>query len=92
MSTLQEIEAAIPKLTPQEIVRLQAWLDDYCEDRLELTDEVKTALDEARRDIEQGRYRAGGGSHANATNGRQDEQDLQDGSKFCLGSVTVMRR
>jgi DNA replication protein DnaD len=56
MSTLQEIEAAIPKLTPNEIMRLQAWLDDYCEDHLELTDEVKAALDEARREIEQGRY------------------------------------
>jgi len=57
MSTLQEIEAAIPKLTPREIVRLQAWLDDYCEDHLELTDEVKAALDEAREDIAQGRIR-----------------------------------
>ena len=57
MSTLQEIEAAIPKLSPREIVRLQARLDDYCEDHLELTDEVKTALDEARQDIEQGRIR-----------------------------------
>ena len=57
MSTLQEIEAPIPKLTPYEVVRLQAWLDDYCEDHLEFTDEVKAALDEARRDIEQGRYR-----------------------------------
>ena len=54
MSTLQEIEAAVPKLTPQEVVRLQAWLDDYCEDRLELTDEVKAALDEARGDIASG--------------------------------------
>jgi hypothetical protein len=26
---------------------------------------------------------AGGGVHAIATNGRQDEQDLQDGSKYC---------
>jgi hypothetical protein len=36
---------------------LQAWLDDYCEDRLELTDEVKAALDEARRDIASGLVR-----------------------------------
>ena len=57
MSTLQEIEAAISNLTPKEIVRLQAWLDYYCEDHLELTDEVKAALDEARQDIEQGRSR-----------------------------------
>ena len=57
MSTLQEIEAAVPKLSPTELAKLQAWLDDYCEEHLELTDAVKSALDEARRDIEQGRYR-----------------------------------
>jgi ABC-type Zn uptake system ZnuABC Zn-binding protein ZnuA len=57
MNTLQEIEAAIPKLSPKDIVRLQAWLDDYCEDHLDLTDEVKAALEEAKRDIELGRYK-----------------------------------
>jgi ABC-type Zn uptake system ZnuABC Zn-binding protein ZnuA len=57
MSTLQEIEKAIPKLAPREVVQLQAWLEDYCEDHLELTDEVKAALAEARRDIEAGHYR-----------------------------------
>ena len=57
MSTLQEIEAAIPKLTPREIAALRTWLDDNFEDRLELTDQVKAELDEARRDIAEGRIR-----------------------------------
>jgi hypothetical protein len=57
MSTLQEIENAIPKLAPADIVRLQAWLDKFCEDRLELTDEVKAAVNEARQEIETGNYR-----------------------------------
>jgi hypothetical protein len=57
MSTLQEIENAIPKLKPADIARLQAWLDDYCEDHLELTDEVKAAVNEARQEIEAGHYR-----------------------------------
>jgi hypothetical protein len=35
---------------------------------------VKTALDEARRDIEQGRYRAGGGAHANSGYGARPHQ------------------
>ena len=57
MSTLKEIEAAVPKLTPREIAELRAWLDENFEDSLELTDEVKAKLDEAHRDIEAGRHR-----------------------------------
>ena len=57
MSTLQEIEAAVPKLVPAELVKLRAWLDEFCEDQLELTDAVKAELDEARRDIDEGRFR-----------------------------------
>jgi hypothetical protein len=57
MSTLQEIEAAVPKLSARELVELRAWLDDFCEDQLELTDAVKTELDEAHKDIAEGRYR-----------------------------------
>ena len=56
MSTLQEIESAVLKLTPKEVAELRAWLEDFCEDKLELTDAVKTKLAEARRDIEAGRY------------------------------------
>ena len=57
MSTLQEIEAAVPKLSQREVAELRAWLDEFCEDQLELTDSVKAELDEARGDIEAGRYR-----------------------------------
>lgn len=57
MSTLQEIEAAVPKLPPQEVAELRAWLEEFCEDNLELTDAVKAELDEARRDIAAGRGR-----------------------------------
>ena len=44
MSTVQEIKAAIPKLTPREQVELREWLEDFFEDQLELNDEVKTKL------------------------------------------------
>ena len=57
MSTVQEIEAAIPRLTREEIEQLKAWFDDYYEDRLELTDEVKGKLDQARAEIRSGNYR-----------------------------------
>jgi hypothetical protein len=51
MSTVQEIEAAIPRLSRAELDQLRAWFEHYLEDQLELTDEVKTKLDESRREI-----------------------------------------
>ncbi len=56
MSTVQEIEAAIPKLSHAEIESLRAWIDDFLEDQLELTDEVKAKRDQSRREIAEGRY------------------------------------
>ncbi len=57
MSTVQEIKAAIPKLTPQEQVELKEWLEEFFEDQLELNDEVKSKLDQARQEIREGKYR-----------------------------------
>jgi len=57
MSTVQEIHAAIPKLSAEELVRLKEWLDDFFEDQLVLTDEVKAALDRSRAEIEAGQFR-----------------------------------
>jgi len=56
MSTVQEIEAAIPRLSRAEIEAVRAWIDDFLEDQLELTDEVKAKLDESRREIAAGNY------------------------------------
>jgi hypothetical protein len=55
MSTVEEIEKAVTKLSVKDLTALHAWLEDYCADQLELTDEVKAKLDEARRDIQEGR-------------------------------------
>jgi hypothetical protein len=57
MSTVQEIQAAIPKLSAKELEELKQWLEDYFEDQLELTDEVKAKLDESRAQIAAGQYR-----------------------------------
>ena len=57
MSTVQEIKAAIPKLTPQEQVELKEWLEEFFEDQLELNDGVKSKLDQARQEIREGKYR-----------------------------------
>ena len=56
MSTAEEIRTAIPKLSRAEVEASREWIDDYLEDRLELTDEIKTKLDQSRREIAAGQY------------------------------------
>ena len=56
MSTVEEIEAAIPKLSRAEVEALRIWLDDFLEDQLELRDEVKTKLEESRAEIRVGNF------------------------------------
>lgn len=57
MSTVQQIEAAIPKLSKSELKQFKEWFDDFYEDQLELSDDVKAKLDQAREDIRNGNYR-----------------------------------
>ena len=54
MSTVQESEAAIPRLSRLEQEELRAWLDELLEDQLELTDEIKAKLDQSRCEIAAG--------------------------------------
>lgn len=56
MSTVKEIQAALPKLSRAEIEEIREWIDDYLEDQLELTDDVKAKLDQSHAEIEAGRY------------------------------------
>jgi len=56
MSSVQEIEAAIPQLSRAEIEEVRAWIDDFLEDQLELTDDVKAKLDQSRREIAEGNF------------------------------------
>jgi hypothetical protein len=56
VSSVQEIQAAIPKLSRAEIEQIREWIEDYLEDRLELSDEVKTKLDQSRADVSAGNY------------------------------------
>jgi hypothetical protein len=56
MSTVKEIQAAIPTLSREEIEQIRTWIDDYLEDQLELSDEVKAKLDQSRREIAAGQY------------------------------------
>ena len=56
MSTVKEIQAAIPKLSREEIEQIRTWINDYPEDQFELTDDVKAKLDQSRREIAVGQY------------------------------------
>jgi hypothetical protein len=56
MSTVEEFQAAIPKLSREEIEQIRTWINDYLEDQLELTDDVKARLDQWRREIAAGQY------------------------------------
>jgi hypothetical protein len=57
MSTLQEIETAVPQLSREELLQLRQWLDVLCEDQMELTDEVVGKLDQSRAEIAAGQFR-----------------------------------
>jgi hypothetical protein len=56
MSSVQEIEAVISKLSRAEVEEVRAWIDDFLEDQLELADDVKAKLDQSRREIAEGSY------------------------------------
>jgi len=56
MSTVQEIEAAVPRLSRAELEQFRNWFEEYLEDHLELADHVQAKLDESRREIAAGDY------------------------------------
>jgi hypothetical protein len=56
VSTVEEIEAAIPGLSRAEIEALRTWIDDFLEEHLELTDDVKQKLDQSRAEIRAGNF------------------------------------
>ena len=57
MKTLEQIEADVQKLSPQEQEQLRDWLDNLLEDRLELKEEFRAEIEAGRKDIAEGRYR-----------------------------------
>jgi hypothetical protein len=56
VTTVKEIEAAIPRLSRAEVEEFRAWFENFLEDQLELTDEVKAKLDQSRQEIAAGNY------------------------------------
>jgi hypothetical protein len=55
MSSVQEIEAALPKSSRAEIEEIRVWIDNFLEDQLEFSDEVKAKLGQSHQEITEGR-------------------------------------
>ena len=56
MSKVKEIQEAIPWLSRKEVEEVRDWIEDYLDDQLELTDEVKLKLQQSHQEIAAGRY------------------------------------
>ena len=54
MSTVQEIESALSRLSPDEMRQVREWLDQQLEVQLELTPEFKAAIESSEREMAQG--------------------------------------
>ncbi|MBA3883319.1 MAG: hypothetical protein H0X73_11540 [Chthoniobacterales bacterium] len=54
---VQEIEQAIRTLPRHDVEQLRAWIEDFLEDELELTDEFKASIERGKQDIASGNVR-----------------------------------
>lgn len=54
MSTVQEIEQAISRLSPEEMRLVRDWLENQLEDRLQMTDEFKGQIEKSERQMASG--------------------------------------
>lgn len=56
MSTVQEIESAITKLSLDEMESVRDWLEEFIEDQLEVSDEYKEKIQRAKDEISAGNH------------------------------------
>ena len=54
MSTVQEIESAIVRLSPAEREMVRDWLNDLAEEQLEVSDAFKAKIGRAREELARG--------------------------------------
>ena len=54
MSTVQEIESALSRLSPDEMRQVRDWLDQQMEDQLEVTADFKTSIERSEREMTEG--------------------------------------
>jgi hypothetical protein len=65
MSKVEQMESELRKLSQAELRQIREWLDDMIEDELECTPEFETSIQQAERDMAEGksaRVREPGGS------------------------------
>jgi len=56
MSTVQEIESAISRLSPEDMRTVRDWLEHQLEDRMEMTGEFKAQIEQSEREMTEGRH------------------------------------
>ena len=56
MSTVKQIETALEQLPIEDLQAVRDWLDDFIEDRLEVSEEFKTKVERASQEIADGVY------------------------------------
>jgi len=54
MSKVEQIEAELQSLSPEELRRVRDWLNDFVEDRLEFRPEFEAAIQESEREMAAG--------------------------------------
>ncbi len=54
MSTLQEIESAISRLSPDEMRQVREWLDQQIEDQWEMTPEFQARIERSEQQMAAG--------------------------------------
>ena len=56
MSSVQEIESALTRLSPADLQTVRDWLDDFIENQSEVSDEFKAKIQRAQEEIAAGVY------------------------------------
>lgn len=56
MSSVKEIESALTRLSLEDLQVVRDWLDDFIEDRLEVSDKFKAKITRAKQEITAGVY------------------------------------
>lgn len=54
MSTVQQIKAELEKLTPAELRQIRDWLNDFVEDRMQISPEFEATIQESEREMQSG--------------------------------------
>jgi hypothetical protein len=56
LNSVREIQTEIEKLSPAELGQLREWFENYVEDQLELTDNIKAQLHRSHCEIAKGTF------------------------------------